>query len=91
MLLAQQHLKSHSDFLAAYDRFAAQLDPPIPPGYGPAKTQFYQWLSGGMVGLPRDYHCRVLARMFPGWTIESLFQMADAAPVAGRANELDPR
>ncbi|WP_433711438.1 hypothetical protein ACQP2U_35080 [Nocardia sp. CA-084685] len=89
MLLAQQHLKSHSDFLAAYDRFAAQLDPPIPPGYGPAKTQFYQWLSGGMVGLPRDYHCRVLARMFPGWTIESLFQMAGAAPVAGRANELE--
>lgn len=87
MLLAEQHLKSHSDFLAAYDRCAAQLDPPIPHGYGPAKTQFYQWLSGRMVGLPRDYHCRVLIKMFPGWTIEGLFQMADAAPVA--AHELD--
>ncbi|WP_433680375.1 hypothetical protein [Nocardia sp. CA-119907] len=86
MLLAEQHLKSYSDFLAAYDRCAAQLDPPIPPGYGPAKTQFYQWLSGKMVGLPRDYHCRVLVRMFPGWTIERLFQMADAA----RAHESDP-
>lgn len=85
MLLAEQHLKSHSDFLAAYDRCAAQLDPPIPPGYGPAKTQFYQWLSGRMVGLPRDYHCRVLVRMFPGWTIERLFQMADA----GGGHELD--
>jgi hypothetical protein len=90
MLLAEQHLKSHSDFLAAYDRCAAQLYPPIPPGYGPAKTQFYQWLSGRMVGLPRNYHCRVLVRMFPGWTIERLFQMADAAPVAARAHELDP-
>lgn len=88
MLLAEQHLKSHSDFLAAYDRCAAQLDPPIPPGYGPAKTQFYQWLSGRMVGRPRDYHCRVLVKMFPGWTIERLFQMADAAPVAARAYEL---
>ncbi|MGF6887774.1 hypothetical protein ABIA39_006121 [Nocardia sp. GAS34] len=88
MLLAEQHLKSHSDFLAAYDRCAAQLDPPIPPGYGPAKTQFYQWLSGRMVGLPRDYHCRVLVKMFPGWTIERLFQMADAAEVAARTHEL---
>ncbi|MEV0033985.1 hypothetical protein [Nocardia sp. NPDC050793] len=80
MLLAERHLKSHSDFLAAYDRCAAQLDPPIPPGYGPSKTQFYQWLSGGMVGLPRDYHCRVLVELFSGWTVEKLFQMADTAP-----------
>src|SRR5438874_2516936 len=80
MLLAERHLKSHSEFLAAYDRCAAQLDPPIPPGYGPSKTQFYQWLSGGIVGLPRDYHCRVLIRLFPGWTVERLFQMADAEP-----------
>ncbi|MFX0578980.1 hypothetical protein [Nocardia nepalensis] len=80
MLLAERHLKNHSDFLAAYDRCAAQLDPPIPPGYGPSKTQFYQWLSGGMVGFPRDYHCRVLVKLFSGWTVEKLFQMADAAP-----------
>ncbi|MFD7846423.1 hypothetical protein ACFV4K_26200 [Nocardia sp. NPDC059764] len=87
MLLAEQHLKSHSDFLSAYDRCAAQLDPPVPPGYGPAKTQFYRWLSGRMVGLPRDYHCRVLAKMFPGWTVENLFQMAEAAPIVARARE----
>lgn len=90
MLLAEQHLKNHSDFLTAYDRCAAQLDPPIPPGYGPAKTQFYQWLSGRMVGLPRDYHCRVLVKMFPGWTIARLFQMPGAALVAARAHELGP-
>ena len=88
MLLAEQHLKSHSDFLLAYDRYAAQLDPPIPPGYGPAKTQFYRWLSGRMVGLPRDYHCRVLVKMFPGWTIERLFQTTEAVPIAARAHEL---
>ncbi|MFJ9364113.1 hypothetical protein ACIRRA_06825 [Nocardia sp. NPDC101769] len=87
MLLADLHLKSHAEFLSAYDRCAAQLDPPVPPGYGPAKTQFYRWLSGRMVGLPRDYHCRVLAKMFPGWTVERLFQTAEAAPIVARAHE----
>ncbi|MGK8523387.1 hypothetical protein ACRS6B_18350 [Nocardia asteroides] len=85
MLLAERHLKSHPDFLAAYDRCAAQLDPPIPPGHGPAKAQYYQWLSGRMVGLPRDYHCRVLERMFPGWTVEGLFQMANSTPAGTRS------
>ncbi|WP_327115917.1 hypothetical protein OHB12_03005 [Nocardia sp. NBC_01730] len=81
MLLAERHLKSHPDFLAAYDKCAALLDPPIPCGHGPAKAQYYQWLSGRMIGLPRDYHCRVLEKMFPGWTVEGLFQMADSVPV----------
>ncbi|UAK29880.1 hypothetical protein K8O92_17945 [Nocardia asteroides] len=85
MLLAERHLKSHPDFLAAYDRCAAQLDPPIPPGHGPAKAQYYQWLSGRMVGLPRDYHCRVLEKMFPGWTVEGLFQMANSTPEGTRS------
>ncbi|WP_305779188.1 hypothetical protein [Nocardia nova] len=90
MLLAQQHLTSHADFLVAYDTCAARLDPPIPPGYGPAKTQYYQWLSGKMVGLPRDYHCRVLAEMFPGWTVENLFRTADATPLGTGARETGP-
>ncbi|MET7770525.1 hypothetical protein [Nocardia sp. NPDC005366] len=88
MLLAERHLKSHPDFLAAYDRCAAQLDPPVPPGYGPAKAQYYQWLSGRMVGLPRDYHRRVLQQMFPGWTVERLFQMVDSPPGNTRSPEL---
>lgn len=85
MLLAERHLKSHPDFLAAYDRCAAQFDPPIPPGHGPAKAQYYKWLSGRMIGLPRDYHCRVLVKMFPGWTVEGLFQMADSTPAGIRS------
>ncbi|MDR7172246.1 hypothetical protein J2W56_006007 [Nocardia kruczakiae] len=89
-LLAQRHLTSHADFLAAYDTCAARLDPPIPPGYGPAKTQYYQWLSGKMVGLPRDYHCRVLAEMFPGWTVESLFRTAGATSLGRGAHDTDP-
>ncbi|WP_157120504.1 hypothetical protein [Nocardia fusca] len=84
MLLAERHLNSHPDFLAAYDMCAAQLDPPIPRGHGPAKAQYYQWLSGRMVGLPRYYHRRVLEKMFPGWTVEGLFQMADSASAATR-------
>lgn len=89
-LLAQRHLTSHADFLAAYDTCAARLDPPIPPGYGPAKTQYYQWLSGKMVGLPRDYHCRVLAEMFPGWTVEGLFRTAGATSLGRGAHDTDP-
>ncbi|MGW4369484.1 hypothetical protein ACWEKT_27950 [Nocardia takedensis] len=84
-LLAQRELGSHPAFLAAYDRCAAQLDPPLPPGHGPAKAQYYQWLSGRMVGLPRDHHRRVLTRMFPGWTVEKLFESADSAPPPARA------
>ncbi|WP_406275657.1 hypothetical protein OH799_03585 [Nocardia sp. NBC_00881] len=90
MLLAERHLKSHPDFLAAYDKCAALLDPPIPSGHGPAKAQYYQWLSGRMIGLPRDYHCRVLEKMFPGWTVEGLFQMADSVPAATRPHEVGP-
>ncbi|MGO4649773.1 hypothetical protein AB4305_33330 [Nocardia sp. 2YAB30] len=88
MLLTERHLKSHPDFLAAYDRCAAQLDPPIPTGHGPAKAQYYQWLSGRMIGLPRAYHCRVLEKMFPGWTVEGLFQMADSVPAATRPHKV---
>lgn len=84
MLLAERHLNSHPDFLAAYDRCAAQLDPPVLRGHGPAKAQYYQWLSGRMVGLPRYYHRRVLEKMFPGWTVEGLFQMADSASATTR-------
>ncbi|MBH0776810.1 hypothetical protein [Nocardia bovistercoris] len=86
MLLAERHLTSHPDFLSVYDRCAAQLDPPVPPGHGPAKAQYYQWLSGRMVGLPRDYHRKVLQRMFPGWTVERLFQMADIIPSGARGH-----
>jgi len=85
MLLTDRHLTTYPDFLVAYDRSAAQLDPPIPPGYGPGRTQFYRWLSGGLVGLPREYHRRVLAKMFPGWTIEELFRPARARSTIGAA------
>ncbi|MET8798595.1 hypothetical protein ABZV91_19480 [Nocardia sp. NPDC004568] len=89
VLLTERHLKNHPDFLAAYDRCAARLDPPIPPGHGPAKAQYYQWLSGRMIGLPRDYHCRVLEKMFPGWTVEGLFQIASSSPGPGRPYPAD--
>ncbi|WP_063125066.1 hypothetical protein [Nocardia arizonensis] len=89
-LLAERNLDTYGNFLAAYDRCAGQLDPPVPPGYGPAKAQYYQWLSGRMVGLPRDCHRRVLRRMFPGWTVEGLFQMVESAPAGHPAPEPNP-
>ncbi|WP_028476529.1 hypothetical protein [Nocardia sp. CNY236] len=90
VLLAERHLTRHADFLSMYDRCAQQLDPPMPPGHGPAKAQYYQWLSGRMIGLPRDYHRRVLERMFPGWTVDALFQVAEATSTGVRPPARDP-
>ncbi|MEV6215549.1 hypothetical protein [Nocardia sp. NPDC051833] len=77
LLLTERHLSSHSEFCAAYDRVGAQLDPPLPPGNGPSKAQYYNWLAGSLKGLPLNHHRRVLAKMFPGWSMEALFGTGD--------------
>jgi hypothetical protein len=41
-----------------------------------------RWLSGELKGLPYPDHCRVLEKMFPGWTIEQLFEELDADDTA---------
>ncbi len=78
MLLVERHLASHPDFCAAYKRCAAELGTPAAKGDAPSKAQFYNWMSGEMKGLPHNHHRRVLARMFPGWSIPALFTMASA-------------
>ncbi|MEV0538232.1 hypothetical protein [Nocardia salmonicida] len=79
MLLSERHLSSYSDFHAAYDHVAAQMDPPMRPGGAPSKAQYYNWLAGAVKGLPHSHHRRVLAQMFPGWSIPALFASADSS------------
>ncbi len=77
MLLDERHLASHKDFCDAYRRHAAELGS---AGWGepPSRAQFYNWLAGEVKGLPQNHHRRVLALMFPGWSIPALFPAADA-------------
>ncbi len=82
MLLDERHLASHKDFCAEYRRHAAQLDSAATRADAPSRAQFYNWMSGDMKGVPQNHHRRVLARMFPGWSIHALFSMANAAAVS---------
>ncbi len=77
MLLHERHLTSHPDFCAEYRKCAAQLDTAA-RSEAPSKAQFYNWMSGDMKGLPQNTHRRVLAQMFPGWSVNTLFSMADS-------------
>ncbi len=78
MLLDERHLASHKDFCAEYRKHAAELGSAAREE-PPARATFYSWMSGEMKGLPQNHHRRVLARMFPGWSIHALFSMANAA------------
>ncbi|TCP56677.1 hypothetical protein EV191_101623 [Tamaricihabitans halophyticus] len=73
VLLRQRHLQGHRAFCREYDKYAAKVDKTLVGG-GPSKAQFYRWLSRDIQGLPYADHCRVLEAMFPGWTVDQLFQ-----------------
>ena len=76
VLLQHRHLQTHRAFCREYDKVAGKVDPTLRGGW-PSKAQFYRWLSGELVGLPYPDHCRVLESMFPGWTVNQLFQAHD--------------
>ncbi|MFD7653935.1 DUF5919 domain-containing protein [Actinosynnema sp. NPDC059797] len=71
VLLRQRHMQGYRTFCKEYDRIARQLDTDLIGRY-PSKAQFYRWLSGDLLGLPYADHCRILEKMFPGWTAEQL-------------------
>lgn len=71
VLLRQRHMQGYLTFRKEYDRVAKQLDGDL-VGKWPSKAQFYRWMSGDLLGLPYADHCRVLEKMFPGWTAEQL-------------------
>lgn len=77
-LLTERHLASHGEFIREYNRVAA-LVAPENVGRGPTKSQYYRWIHGELVTLPRGFHCRILEAMFLGWTVDQLFAEPDNA------------
>lgn len=73
LLLRERHWQTHRTFTAQYDQAARQVDPTL-IGAGPSRAQLHRWTSGDLKGLPYPDHCRVLEKMFPGWTAEQLFE-----------------
>ncbi|CRK59544.1 hypothetical protein [Alloactinosynnema sp. L-07] len=89
-LLKKRHLQGHQAFTKEYNRAAMATDPDL-KGTGPSRSQFFRWISGDVLSLPYPHHCRVLEKMFPGWTAAQLFQpdsSAEPAPSAGNASNV---
>ncbi|MCO6005248.1 hypothetical protein NE236_09645 [Actinoallomurus purpureus] len=72
-LLRERHWQTHRTFTLEYDKAARKVDPSL-VGRGPSRAQLHRWTSGEVKGLPYPDHCRVLEKMFPGWTAEQLFE-----------------
>lgn len=75
--LRRKHLQTYTAFCREYDRTARTIDTAL-VGTAPGRAQFYRWLSGALKGLPYPHHCRVLVAMFPGSTVEQLFEPCTA-------------
>ncbi|MFC4052465.1 hypothetical protein ACFOY4_22500 [Actinomadura syzygii] len=72
-LIQERHWQTHRTFVAEYDKAARKVDPVL-VGQAPSRAQLHRWMSGELKGLPYADHCRVLEKMFPGWTAEQLFE-----------------
>ncbi|MEV5705734.1 hypothetical protein [Actinoallomurus sp. NPDC052274] len=72
-LLRERHWQTYRTFSAEYDKAARKVDPSL-VGRGPSRAQLHRWISGDVKKLPYPDHCRVLEKMFPGWTAEQLFE-----------------
>jgi len=79
LLLQQRHLQTYGTFRREYDKAAGSVDTEL-EGTAPSRAQLYRWLSGELKGLPYPYHCRVLEKLFPGWTAAQLFEHCDPQP-----------
>lgn len=89
-LLRQRHWQTYSTFCAEYDKVARTVDPRL-AGTWPSRAQHHRWLSGALTGLPYPDHCRILEKLFPGWTATQLFQPYSAEAVAqGSHNDISP-
>ena len=76
LLLGQRHLQTYGTFRREYDKAAQSVDAEL-AGTAPSRAQFYRWLCGELSGLPYPHHCRVLEKLFPGWTAAQLFEHCD--------------
>lgn len=63
-------------FRREYDKAAQSVDAEL-AGTAPSRAHFCRWLCGELSGLPYPYHCRVLEKLFPGWTAAQLFEHWD--------------
>jgi hypothetical protein len=83
VLVQQRHWQTHKTFCTEYDKAARTVDRSL-VGSAPSRPQLHRWLSGALVKLPHPYHCRVLEAMFPGWSVQQLFEPyspSDTQPV----------
>jgi hypothetical protein len=81
VLLQERHWQTYRTFQREYDKAARSVDPAL-VGSWPSRAQLGRWLSGELKGLPYPDHCRVLEKMFPGWSVEQLFEACAADDVA---------
>jgi len=93
VLLRERHWQTYRTFSTEYDKAARKVDPSL-VGAGPSRAQLHRWTSGQVRGLPYPDHCRVLEKMFPGWTAEQLFEQvsedqAEHPPAADRPASTD--
>jgi hypothetical protein len=73
VLLQERRWQTYRTFQREYDKAAQSIDPALVRTW-PSRAQFARWLSGDLKGLPYPDHCRVLEKMFSGWTAEQLFE-----------------
>ncbi|NUS45486.1 MAG: hypothetical protein HOQ24_17565 [Mycobacteriaceae bacterium] len=79
-LMRQRHW-TYSTFCREYDRTAGSAAPEL-MGAAPSRAQLHRWMSGQLKGLPYPDHCRILEKLFPGWTVRQLFEPVDFADPA---------
>ncbi|GAA3214712.1 hypothetical protein [Actinocorallia longicatena] len=83
VLLRERHWQTYRTFTAEYDKAAKRVDAGL-VGAAPSRAQLHRWMSGEVKSLPYPDHCRVLEQMFPGWSVQELFEPAPeetAAPL----------
>lgn len=83
-LLRQRHM-SYSAFCREWNQIATGLDESLKGKY-PGHAQYYRWLRGELANKrPYPDACRMLEAMFPGWSVEMLFD-----PYAGSIDQRGP-
>lgn len=76
VLLTKRHLATHRAFCREYDKVARKLDRNLITT-APGREQYARWLAGKVKTKPSADRCRVLERMFPGYTVAELLAPYD--------------
>lgn len=76
VLVHERHWQKHETFQTEYDKAARKVDQSL-VGTCPSRAQLHRWMSGQVKKLPYPDACRVLEKMFEGWTAAQLFDAID--------------